>query len=330
MLKLKTYAELKRRVSRTLERGIARVKRASNRIMVKAYWQVGRDIQAHILEHQERADYGRRVIERLASDLGISRTTLYYAYEFARTYPIVQRAGQLGWRHYQALLSVNDRTLREKFQKQAIQKKWTARELREAIKTQRRGKTAGKEKLTPRRGNLNHYRLVARDESNKSDLDLDLGFSTYLAWPGRKSSTIKAGTIVKTGNVTAGIRLCQPGTRREVSCSIQSGATIKDLFTYRADVYRVIDGDTVWARIDLGFGIRTRQKLRLRGIDAPEINTKKGVKAKKFLQKMIRQAKSVIITTSKSDKYDRYLTDLYCGTLLANQSLLDHHHALRL
>ena len=42
------------------------------------------------------------------------------------------------------------------------------------------------------------------------------------------------------------------------------------MWTYRAKVIRVIDGDTVDVDIDLGFGmIYKKQRVRLMGIDTP-------------------------------------------------------------
>ena len=48
-----------------------------------------------------------------------------------------------------------------------------------------------------------------------------------------------------------------------------------------------MDGDTLWAVIDLGFGVGSRQKLRLRGIDTPERGTKDGRKAKKYVEEAL-------------------------------------------
>lgn len=43
-------------------------------------------------------------------------------------------------------------------------------------------------------------------------------------------------------------------------------------YTYSAEVLRVIDGDTLDLRIDLGFRITTKQRVRLFGINTPEIH----------------------------------------------------------
>ena len=87
--------------------------------------------------------------------------------------------------------------------------------------------------------------------------------------------------------------------------------TQKDLFTYNAYVERVIDGDTLKVRIDLGFDTWHRETLRLRDIDCPEMDTKEGQEAKAFAQSYIKDASLIIVRSSRSDKYDRYLADVY-------------------
>ena len=63
--------------------------------------------------------------------------------------------------------------------------------------------------------------------------------------------------------------------------------------------------------VDQGFYYELEQKLRLRGIDAPEISTSGGRRAKRIVQKKLSGCEFVVIKTYKSDKYDRYLTDLF-------------------
>ena len=46
------------------------------------------------------------------------------------------------------------------------------------------------------------------------------------------------------------------------------------MYHYKAQLVRVIDGDTIEADIDLGFKTWTRRKVRLAGIDTPEIRTR--------------------------------------------------------
>ena len=44
-----------------------------------------------------------------------------------------------------------------------------------------------------------------------------------------------------------------------------------DLWTYRASLVRVVDGDTAVMRLDLGFRTSCEQSLRLIGVNAPEL-----------------------------------------------------------
>lgn len=52
-------------------------------------------------------------------------------------------------------------------------------------------------------------------------------------------------------------------------------ASIKPEFTYLASLARVVDGDTVDLMVDLGFQILHRIRVRIRGMNAPELHTVK-------------------------------------------------------
>ena len=99
----------------------------------------------------------------------------------------------------------------------------------------------------------------------------------------------------------------------------KSEAGEEALYTYQVDVIEVIDGDTLKVAVPLGFGFTTVQKLRLRGLDAPEIVSADGQEAKDFLaERLLKANMPVIIKTVKSDKYDRYLADIWV-TLAPNE-----------
>jgi micrococcal nuclease len=86
-------------------------------------------------------------------------------------------------------------------------------------------------------------------------------------------------------------------------------------YIYQATLERVVDGDTVDIVIDLGFSVFRRERIRLYGIDAPEINTEAGKLAKAFVEGWFRDNPKFFIETivvdgkgvSKRDKYGRYL-----------------------
>ncbi len=114
------------------------------------------------------------------------------------------------------------------------------------------------------------------------------------------------------------------------------------LHTYLAIVEKVIDGDTLEVRIDLGFDVWRVEHIRLRGLDAPELGSPKGQAAKRFVARELADIPFVVVHTYKTDKYARYVADVFYlaeskkkelifekGTFL-NQQLLDKGHAERM
>ncbi|MBW1809040.1 MAG: thermonuclease family protein [Deltaproteobacteria bacterium] len=83
------------------------------------------------------------------------------------------------------------------------------------------------------------------------------------------------------------------------------------LHTYVGIVDRVIDGDTLLIRIDLGFKVWKTESIRLRGIDAPEMYSPAGKKAKSFVAAKLEGIEFVVLHTYKTDKYARYVADLF-------------------
>ena len=83
------------------------------------------------------------------------------------------------------------------------------------------------------------------------------------------------------------------------------------MYTYRARIIDVYDGDTVTAVTDLGFKHTFTQKFRLFGIDTPEIRgeeREEGIRVRDIVRKMILD-KEVTINSIKDSqgKYGRYL-----------------------
>ena len=88
------------------------------------------------------------------------------------------------------------------------------------------------------------------------------------------------------------------------------------MYQYKAQVKSVIDADTIDVLIDLGFGVHTMQRLRLYGIDAPEMKTEAGKIAKEYVKSVLLGADAsmfVYVRTfkDKKDKYGRKLAVVY-------------------
>ena len=105
------------------------------------------------------------------------------------------------------------------------------------------------------------------------------------------------------------------------------------MYEYKAKMLRVVDGDTIYLEIDLGFHIHVREKVRLLHANTPETfgvkknseEYKKGMEAKLFVQDQLL-GKTVTIKTAKDKrgKYGRYLAEIIMpdGKVL-NQVLID-------
>lgn len=87
-------------------------------------------------------------------------------------------------------------------------------------------------------------------------------------------------------------------------------------YIYKAKIINIVDGDTVDADIDLGFKMSSTQRLRLLGVDTPELTStfpperQKAQEAKAYTKMRTLNA-DVLIETHKSDSFGRYLADIY-------------------
>ncbi|MDP8961509.1 MAG: thermonuclease family protein [Actinomycetota bacterium] len=79
------------------------------------------------------------------------------------------------------------------------------------------------------------------------------------------------------------------------------------MYIYRCRILRAVDGDTVWAEVDLGVDVRHNLSLRLEGINAPEMGAPGGPEAKAHLESLVN-GKTLFLRTVKDrrEKYGRY------------------------
>lgn len=105
------------------------------------------------------------------------------------------------------------------------------------------------------------------------------------------------------------------------------------MYEYSAYVKSVYDGDTITVDIDLGFRVILHdQKIRLLGIDAPEVRGEErpeGLKARDFLRNMIEGHRVTLRTTrDKKGKYGRWLATVWLGTKDVNEEMILAGHAV--
>lgn len=102
-------------------------------------------------------------------------------------------------------------------------------------------------------------------------------------------------------------------------------------FVYQAFVKRVVDGDTLDLTVDLGFSIRHDMRVRLTGVDTPEVygvkkgseEYQKGLQASDMVKKLLvlhrldvdgtPEPSTLVVQTNKdrTGKYGRYLAVIF-------------------
>lgn len=102
------------------------------------------------------------------------------------------------------------------------------------------------------------------------------------------------------------------------------------MYEYQAKIVRVVDGDTVDVLVDLGFHISIEMKLRLYGINTPELKEEAGKTARDYLFNRLYN-KTVTIKTYKDrqEKYGRYLSTVLLDGENINEDLVDKGYAKR-
>lgn len=114
-------------------------------------------------------------------------------------------------------------------------------------------------------------------------------------------------------------------------------AKLKLPFTYHnVEVVRVVDGDTVRLRIDVGFRMVFEDNFRLADINSPERHQEGGPAATSHMEMLIREAYDIhdglIVDVTKRDKYGRYLAVLWVGgkpeALSLNEQMIQDGHAV--
>ena len=116
------------------------VVRSVNTVMVATYWEIGRRIVVEEQNGNNRAEYGKSLIENLAKALtedfgkGFDERNLRYMRQFYMTFPIWNAVrSELSWTHYRLLMRVENETARDFYIKEAVECAWSARQLERQI-----------------------------------------------------------------------------------------------------------------------------------------------------------------------------------------------------
>ena len=301
---VETYRRLLQEIESTLAEGRLRAEQAVQRERLTTYHKIGRQINDHLLSGKHRADYGERLVRQLAEDLSINHAILYDALQLYRAFPIVYARRQLGWSHYRAVLRLPDQMDREKLLDEAAKNHWPTRELEQQVRQRLPAvaptpiqKDSALPPLTPLRGLIDVVRLV--DLQTTGDRVLDLGFTIY-----HPPAEVGISAAPKDR-----LRLERLGPARYAAQATRSQKATH--YSYLARVERVIDGDTLLLQIQTPIRTIVRQRVRLRGIDTPEMDMPEGQRAKVCVEQILDGHEWIGITSTKPDAYDRYLVDVF-------------------
>ena len=99
------------------------------------------------------------------------------------------------------------------------------------------------------------------------------------------------------------------------------------MYTYNIELLRVVDGDTIDAKIDLGFDIWVKKRVRFLGVNTPECRTKdleekaKGLAAKDRVKSLLEGCKNIQLQSHGVGKYGRCLGELFIDIVDGQEKL---------
>jgi endonuclease YncB( thermonuclease family) len=295
------YQILLRDIRTEMERGIRKVEELFERQKVLSHWAIGRKINTYFNTHElPRGTIGQFYLG-LAKDLDMNNRTLEQCEQFFRYFPKLETHPNIKWSHYRFLLVEPDPAKREAWIRRIKKEKIPADQLRLVLMPASKNEGLLEIDLkNPVRGKLYTYRILRAQDIDNFDVPwfVDLGFAARKEAPDSKGAL--NNKYLYTSEKT-----------EDGYCLKAVHAKAEELFTFRGILRRVIDGDTLLVAIDQGFSYWNEQRLRLKGIDAPELDTLAGQRAKKWLEDELKHSKDLVVKTYKTDQWDRYLVDAF-------------------
>lgn len=124
------------------------------------------------------------------------------------------------------------------------------------------------------------------------------------------------------------------GAARSGHARIGDGmAPVPAVMSYRAQVLRVVDGDTLHARVAVWPGHMVETRVRLAGVDAPELRGRcraekeRAIKARRALMAQI-DGRNVILVHVRADKYfGRVVAEVHADGRDVGAALMAAGHA---
>jgi len=292
-----------------------------------SYWNIGKRIQDYLDSDPDISTYGQFLYSQLSSNLDIGVRSLYLSVQFFKSYPEISNIyDRLSWSHFKILLSVSSPDERKQYENILLSNTMSIRDFAALVRKDKNEIPYSKgNKLTVIKGLPFLYTL----KKVNNQLLLDLGFYIY-----SNNFSDQLTNLINKDVVSAS----KTDSSYEIKLSDYDQSL---LFTYKAYLAGIIDGDTIKVNIDLGFDTFTTQTLRLRGINAFELSTSEGKLARDFVVSKLQSLDFFVIKTYHKDRYSRFLADIFYSKdqtdivsvlnygFFLNQELLDNKHAVK-
>ena len=239
------YTKLKNDLNQIIAQARSDLEKANKRILIQAYWEMGRRISKENLPNGTLVEISRE----LDIDITLLSRSLLFFNQWPRSCPEDTNPDvpAISWGHYRILMKEKDAARRRQILKKMRQENWNRQQLLEEIN----------------------------------------------------------GEDISQAQTQKHLKPLEPSTNM--------------LFTYSAKIINIVDADTLELMIDLGFDVWKDQRIRLRGINAPEAKTEAGDKATAYVKRRLagclpasKKGDRVVVKTSRQiDMYGRFIGDIF-------------------
>jgi predicted nuclease of restriction endonuclease-like (RecB) superfamily len=131
-----SFGETLERVRTILRQARYEALQTVNSVMVRAYWEIGRELVEEEQRGADRAEYGARLVESLAKELtqdfgkGFTARNLWFMRTVYFAFPNLNAVrSELSWTHYRLLSRVTNEQARNFYFQEAVKSRWSTREL---------------------------------------------------------------------------------------------------------------------------------------------------------------------------------------------------------
>lgn len=295
-----SYKQFVQHIKEDIIEGFSSIEEFARLKRVQTYWQIGRQINRYMNANNIEVNAAGDLYRQMETDLKIHQHVLYDCSAFARVYETLDQKLPLTWSHYRYLVHLRTNTERRKWEKRIVFHRLSAQQFLAVSRVPVGLEHQTSKRVKAKRGVLYHYRVVKMTNAltQKSGMYVDCGFRNFIHPP---------ASVAKIEN-----KYIYRSVYKDGAYSLLiSKKTTESIYTYVAYLERIVDGDTLLVTIDCGFSIFRSERLRLKAIDAPEINTIKGRRALSWVDNELKGCRKLVVRTHKSDKYGRYLADVF-------------------